>query len=45
MDGVLEILRKEMHYRDGEARIAPAALPELPGERDPLTRQYRAGLA
>jgi thioredoxin-like negative regulator of GroEL len=45
MEGVLEILREEGPYRDGEARKAPAALLELPGESDPFTRQYRTGLA
>jgi thioredoxin-like negative regulator of GroEL len=44
MDGLLEVLQEDGRYRDGAARIAPAALLELPGERDPLTRPYRTGL-
>jgi putative thioredoxin len=45
MDGLLDILREDRHFRDGAARKVLVALLELLGESDPLTRQYRAELA
>lgn len=45
MDGLLEVLRQEKRYRDGEPRKALLAIFELLGEDDPLTRSYRNELA
>ena len=45
MDGVLDVLRQDKRYRDGEARRVMVGLLELMGEEDPLTRQYRNELA
>jgi putative thioredoxin len=45
MDGLLDILRENKHYADGQARLILVALFELLGEDNPLTRQYRAELA
>lgn len=45
MDGILDILRQEKRYRDGEARRVMIALFELLGEENPLTRQYRDELS
>ncbi|MBN1147631.1 MAG: tetratricopeptide repeat protein [Anaerolineales bacterium] len=45
MDGLLDILREDKHYRDGEARRTMIALLELLGDNSPLARQYRNELA
>lgn len=45
MDGLLDILRENKHYADGQARRILVALFELLGEENSLTRQYRAELA
>ncbi len=45
MDGLLDILREEKHYRDGAARKTMIALLELLGNESPVTRSYRAELA
>jgi putative thioredoxin len=45
MDGLLEILRKDKQYRQGQPRLVMLALFELLGEGDPLTREYRNKLA
>ena len=45
MDGLLDILRQDKTFRDGEARLALLAIFELLGEHNPLTRQYRQELA
>lgn len=45
MDGLLDILRRDKDYRDGEARKALLGIFELIGESNPLTRQYRQELA
>lgn len=45
MDGILDILRQDKNYRDGEARLVMLGMLELLGEQDPLTRQYRSELA
>lgn len=41
MDGVLDVLRQDKHYRDDEARQVMVGLLELMGAEDPQTRQYR----
>ena len=45
MDGLLDILREDKHYRKDRARIIIVALLELLGEENPVTRQYRNELA
>jgi putative thioredoxin len=45
LDGLLEVLRQDKRYREGEARQVFLALLELLGENNPLTRQYRNELA
>ncbi len=45
MDGLLEVLRHDKKYRDGEPKDILLAIFELLGEEDPLTRQYRNELA
>jgi putative thioredoxin len=45
MDGLLDILREDKNYRDGEPKGLLLALFELLGEGDPLTRSYRNELA
>jgi putative thioredoxin len=45
IDGLLEILRKDKHYRDEEARKVALSLLGLLGEGNPMTRQYRNELA
>lgn len=45
MDGLLDVLRQDRHYREDQARIVYLSLLELLGEDDPQTRQYRAELA
>jgi putative thioredoxin len=45
MDGLLDILRENKHYRDGIARQIMVALLELFGENNPIARQYRNELA
>ncbi len=45
MDGLLEVLRRDKHYRDGMARKVLLGLFEILGERHPLTRQYRQELS
>jgi putative thioredoxin len=45
LDGLLDILRKDKHYRKDEARRVFLSVLELMGEEDPLTRQYRNELA
>lgn len=45
LDGMLEILRQDKRYRDGEVRLAFLGLLELLGENNPDTRQYRNELA
>ena len=44
MDGLLDVLRQEKKYRNGEARQVLLAILDLQGET-PLTRQYRNELA
>lgn len=45
MDGLLDILRQDKNYRDGEVRKALLGVFELLGESNPITRQYRQELA
>jgi len=45
MDGLLDILREDKHYNDGEARQIIVALLEMLGDNNPITRQYRGELA
>jgi putative thioredoxin len=45
MDGLIEILRQDRHYRKGAPRLVLLGLFMLLGEDDPLTRQYRDELA
>lgn len=45
MDGLLEILRQDKRYRDGEPRKILLSMFELLGEDHPLTAQYRNELA
>jgi putative thioredoxin len=45
LDGLLELLRREKHFRNDEARKVFLAALEMLGEDDPQTRQYRDELA
>jgi putative thioredoxin len=45
MDGLLDVLRQDKRYRDGEARLVLLGIFELLGDDNPLTRQYRQELA
>ena len=45
LDGLLEVLRRDKHYRRDNARKVFIAILEILGEEDPLTRQYRDELA
>ena len=45
LDGLLEILRQDKHYRNGMAHQLILSLLELLGEAHPETRAYRAELA
>ncbi|MFC2042783.1 thioredoxin [Chloroflexota bacterium] len=45
MDGLLDILRENKHYNDGEARRIMVGLLEMLGDNNPITRQYRGELA
>ncbi|TLN17218.1 tetratricopeptide repeat protein [bacterium] len=45
LDGLLDILRQEKHYRNDSARQVFLGLLELLGEADPQSRAYRGELA
>lgn len=45
LDGLLDILRQDKHFRNGQVRQVILALLELLGEDDPVTRAYRSELA
>ncbi len=45
MDGLLDILRQDKHYRSDEARKVILGLFEVLGDNHPLTQQYRRELA
>lgn len=44
MDGLLDVIRQDKRYRNGEARQVMLAILDIQGE-SPLTRQYRNELA
>lgn len=44
LDGLLDILRQNKRYRNGQVRMAILGLLELLGEEDPLSQEYRAEL-
>jgi len=45
MDGLLDILREDKHYRNDEARQVMVSLLELLGSDSPIARQYRRELS
>ncbi len=45
LDGLLDLLRQDKHYRGKTAQNAILAILEIMGEEDPDTRAYRAELA
>jgi len=45
MDGMLDVLRQDKRYRNGEVRKVMLGMFELLGEENPLTRQYRNEMA
>jgi len=45
IDGILDVLRQDKRYRDGEARAVILGLFELLGDENPLTREYRSELS
>jgi putative thioredoxin len=45
MDGMLDVLRQDKQYRQGEVRQVMVGIFELLGDENPLTRQYRNELA
>ncbi len=45
MDGLLDLLRQDKNYRQGEPKAIMLAIFELLGDQDQLTRQYRSELA
>jgi putative thioredoxin len=45
LDGLLDILRQDKHYRDKLAHKTILGILEIMGNEDPLTREYRSELA
>jgi putative thioredoxin len=45
LDGLMDILRQDKHYRDDEARKVILGLFEILGDDSDLTRQYRSEMA
>jgi putative thioredoxin len=45
LDGLLDVLREDKHYRDDEARKVILGVFELLGEHNELTREYRREMA
>ena len=45
LDGMLDILRQDKHYRDKQARDVILGILELMGNEDPQTREYRSELS
>jgi len=45
MDGLIDILRQDKHYRNDEVRKVLLGLFEVMGDNHPLTQQYRQELA
>ncbi len=45
MDGLLDVLRHNKNYRDGQAKAVMLGIFEILGDEDPLTSAYRRELA
>ncbi len=45
LDGLLEVLRQDKRYRQGETKDVMLALFDILGDDDPLTQEYRRELA
>jgi putative thioredoxin len=45
MDGILDVLRTDKDFRQGEAKAVILALFEILGPKNPMTRQYQTELA
>lgn len=45
MDTLLDVLRKDKKFRNGEARQAMLAIFAVLGDESPLVREYRGKLA
>jgi putative thioredoxin len=45
MDGLLDVLRHNKNYRDGQVRLVMIGVFELLGDEDPLTGAYRREMA
>lgn len=45
LDGLLDILRQDKHYRNDEVRKVVLSILEILGDNSPLTHQYRRELA
>jgi len=45
MDGILEVLRQDKNYQNGEAKQVILGLFEILGPQNPYTRQYQSELA
>lgn len=45
MDGILDVLRKDKNFRNGEAKLVILAVFEILGTNDPIARQYQSELA
>jgi len=45
LDGLLDILRQDKHYRSDEVRKVVLSILEILGDNSPLTQQYRRELA
>jgi putative thioredoxin len=45
MDGILDVLRKDKNYRNGEAKQVILGLFEILGTQNPATREYQRELA
>ena len=45
MDGILDVLRQEKNYRNGEAKLVILGLFEILGPKNPSTRVYQTELA
>lgn len=45
LDGLLDVLRQDRHYDDGQAKTVALSIFALLGDDDPLTQQYRPQLA
>ena len=45
LDGLIDILREDKHYRDGLVKEIILGILEIMGSEDPQTREYRSELA